>query len=121
MAIRNAKIDAFEKRRPDLVLVDHSTRRDRCLWRQFAVLLEVKRDRTDRPNPADGTTLTRLVAQLADVARLHLAARPFMRYSVHLTVCGAIFNLAIFDRAGGVVSKDYNINKDLGTFICIIR
>jgi len=117
------KTDTFEKRRPDLVLVDHSTqepRRDWCLWRHFAVLLEVKRDRSDGPNPAKGTTLTRLAAQLADMARLHLAARPFMRYSVHFSVCGAIFNLAIFDRAGGVVSKDYNINDDLETFIRII-
>ena len=115
---------AFEKRRPDLVLVDHSIhehRQDWCLWRHFAVLLEVKRDRSDGPNPADGTTLTRLAAQLADMARLHLAARPFMRYSVHLTVCGSIFNLAIFDRAGGVVSKNYDINKDLDLFIRIIR
>ena len=115
---------AFEKRRPDLVLVDHSIqehRQDWCLWRHFAVLLEVKRDRSDGPNPADGTTLTGLAAQLADMARLHLAARPFMRYSVHLTVCGSIFNLAIFDRAGGVVSKDYDINKDLEMFIRIIR
>jgi len=118
---KKGKTDALEKRRPDLALVDHSVLRDWCLWRHFAVLLEVKRDRSDRPNPADGTTLTRLVVQLADMARLHLAARPFMRYSVHLTVCGAIFNLAIFDRAGGVVSKDYNINKDLETFIRIIR
>jgi len=60
-------------------------------------------------------------AQLADMAGLHLAARPFMRFSVHLTVCGPIFNLAIFDRAGGVVSRDYNINKDLETFIRIVR
>ena len=118
------KTDAFDKRRPDLVLVDYSTpkpREDACLWRHIAVLLEVKRFRESGPNPADGTTLTSLAAQLADMARLHLAARPFMRFSVHLTVCGAIFNLAIFDRAGGVISKDYNINKDLNTFIRIIR
>jgi len=118
------KADTFEKRRPDLVLVDDSTqelRQDRPFWRHIAVLLEVKRDRQDGPNPADGTTLTDLAAQLADMARLHLAARPFMRFSVHLTVCGPIFKLAIFDRAGGVVSKDYNINKDLETFIRIIR
>jgi hypothetical protein len=118
------KTDAFEKRRPDLVLVDHSTQESRqewCFWRHIAVLLEVKRDRSDGPNPADRTTLTGLAAQLADMARLHLAARPFMRYSVHLTVCGSIFNLAIFDRAGGVVSKDYSINRDLETFIRIIR
>ncbi len=44
-----------------------------------------------------------------------------MRFSVHLTVCGPIFNLAIFDRAGGVISKDYNIIKDLEMFIRIIR
>jgi len=118
---KKGKTDTFEKCRPDLVLVGYSTQQDWCLWRHFAILLEVKRDRSDGPNPADGTTLTRFVAQLADMARLHLAARPFMRYSVHLTVCGAIFNLAIFDRAGGVVSKDYNINKDLGRFIRIIR
>ena len=119
-----ASTEAFEKRQPDLILVDHSTQEPRrylCLWRQFAVLLEVKRDCSDGPNPADGTTLTRLAVQLADMARLHLAARPFMRYAVHLTVCDSIFNLAIFDRAGGVVSKDYDINKDLEMFVRIIR
>ena len=118
------KTDTFEKRRPDLVLVDHSTaegRQEWCLWRHFAVLLEVKRERSDGPNPADGITLTGLAAQLADMARLHLAARPFMRYSVHLSVCGAIFNLAIFDRAGGVISKNYNINNDLELFVRVIR
>ena len=118
------EIDAFEKRRPDLVLVDHSTQELRqpwCLWRHIAVLLEVKRGHESGPNPADGTALTSLAAQLADMARLHLAARPFMRFSVHLTVCGPIFNLAIFDRAGGVISKDYNINKDLETFIRAVR
>ena len=118
------KTDTFEKRRPDLVLVDHSTQETQqagCLWRHIAVLLEVKRDRKDRPNPARGTALTATAAQLADMARLHLAARPFMRFSVHLTVCGPIFNLAIFDRAGAVVSKDFNISKDLEVFIRIIR
>jgi hypothetical protein len=116
--VPKGKTDAFEKRRPDLVLVDHSSQEgapDRYFWRHFAVLLEVKRTRSDAPNPADGKSLTRLVAQLADMARLHLAARPFMRYSVHLSVCGAIFNLFIFDRAGGVVSKNYNFSTDLDT------
>jgi len=53
--------------------------------------------------------------------RIYLAARPFVRYSVHLGVCDDIFNLAIFGRAGGVVSKDYNINAGMETFIRIIR
>jgi len=44
-----------------------------------------------------------------------------MRYSIHFTVCGSIFNLAIFGRAGGAVSKDYNFIKDLETSIRIIH
>jgi hypothetical protein len=122
--MNKGKSNTFEKRRPDLVLVDRSAQEPRqawCMWRHFAVLLEVKRDRSDGPNPADGTTLTGLAAQLADMARLHLATRPFMRYSVHLTICGAIFNLAIFDRAGGVVSKNYNLNNHMDLFIRIVR
>ena len=114
---KKGNTDSFEKRRPNLVLVDHSTqefRQDVCFWRHFAVLLEVKRTRSDGPNPADGTTPTGLAARLADMARLHLAA-------VHPTVCGLIFNLAIFGRTGGVVSDDYNVNKDLEGFIRIIR
>jgi hypothetical protein len=46
-------------------------------WHHFAVLLEVKRDRSGGPNPADGTTLTGLAAQLAEMARIHL--RPLDR------------------------------------------
>jgi hypothetical protein len=122
--VNKGKTDTFDKRRPDLVLVDHSPEEGQqscCLWRHFTVLLEVKRNRAEGPNHTDGARVPDLVGQLADMARLHLAARPFMRYSVHLTLCGAIFNLAIFDRAGGVVSKDYNINNDMEMFIRIIR
>ena len=113
------KTHAFEKRQLDLVLVDHSTQELQQpwgLWRHFAVF---KRDRES--GPTNGTTLTSLVAQDADTARLHLAARPFMRFSVGLPVCGPIFNLTIFDRVGGVVCEDYNVIKDLETFIRIIH
>jgi Fungal protein kinase len=46
-----------------------------------------------------------------------------MRYSLHITLCGTIFNVCLFDRAGGVVSKDYNLKKkaDFETFVRIIR
>ena len=61
--------------------------------------------------------------EIAEIARLHLATRPFMRYSLHITLCGTIFNICLFDRAGGVVSKDYNLESedDFKTFIRIIR
>jgi hypothetical protein len=46
-----------------------------------------------------------------------------MRYSLHITVCGTIFNICLFDRAGGVVSKDYDLKDgdDFETFVRIIR
>jgi hypothetical protein len=46
-----------------------------------------------------------------------------MRYSLHITLCGTIFNVCLFDRAGGVVSKDYDLKdeNDLETFVRIIR
>jgi hypothetical protein len=92
-----------------------------CLWRHFVISLKVQRYRAQGSNHTNGTAVPNLVGQLADMARVHLAARPFMRYSIHLSHCGAVFNLAIFGRAGGVLSKDYNINDDLEIFIRIIR
>jgi len=46
-----------------------------------------------------------------------------MRYSLHITVCGTIFNICLLDRAGGVVSKDYDLKDgdDFETFVRIIR
>jgi hypothetical protein len=43
-----------------------------------------------------------------------------MRYSLHITLCGTIFNICLFDRAGGVVSNDYDL-KDKGNFETFIR
>ena len=64
-----------------------------------------------------------IVCQTADISRLHLATRPFMRYSLHITLCGTIFNICLFDRAGGVVSKDYNLEdgSDFEMFVRVIR
>ena len=46
-----------------------------------------------------------------------------MRYSLHITLCGTIFNICLFDRAGGVVSKDYDLKdeNDFEIFVRIIR
>ena len=64
-----------------------------------------------------------ILRQIADIARLHLATRPFMLYSLHITICGSIFNVCLFDRAGGVVSRDYNLKdkRDFELFVRIIR
>ena len=46
-----------------------------------------------------------------------------MRYSLHITLCGTIFNICLFDRAGAVISKDYDLKHkdDFETFVRIIR
>ena len=46
-----------------------------------------------------------------------------MRYSLHITLCGTIFNICLFDRAGGIVSKDYHLNDkaDFEVFVRVIR
>ena len=46
-----------------------------------------------------------------------------MRYSLHITLCGTIFNICLFDRVGGVVSRDYDLKNedDFETFVRIIR
>jgi hypothetical protein len=54
--VNSGKIDSFDKRRPDLVLVDHSPEEAQqpwCLWRHFAVLLEMKH------NPPETTWMER--------------------------------------------------------------
>jgi hypothetical protein len=46
-----------------------------------------------------------------------------MRYSLHITLCGTIFNICLFDRAGAVISKDYDLEDedDFETFVRVIR
>ena len=46
-----------------------------------------------------------------------------MCFSLHITLCGTIFNICLFDRAGAVVSNDYDLQDedDFETFVRIIR
>ena len=46
-----------------------------------------------------------------------------MRFSLHISLCGTIFNVCLFDRAGAVISKDYDLKDkdDFETFVRIIR
>lgn len=69
------------------------------------------------------TKVKSIVRQIADIARIHPCTRPFLQYSLHITLCGTIFNVFLFDCAGTVISKDYDLkdNDDFETFVRIIR
>jgi len=75
----------------------------------------------DQDHDKGGHIVKEILGQIGDVARLHLATRPFLRYSLHITLCGTVFNVCLFDRAGAIVSEDYDIIKDLGIFVRLIR
>lgn len=89
------------------------------VWQVADKTGETAASKGSRPSPP----VKSILRQIADIARLHLATRPFMRYSLHITLCGTIFNICLFDRAGGVVSKDYDLKNgdDFDTFVRIIR
>jgi hypothetical protein len=58
---------------------------------------------------------------MADNARLLMATRPFLRYTVHIAFCGTNFNIVFIDRDGVVLSRSYHIQAHLVLFIRIIR
>ena len=116
----------LDDRKPDITLIDLPTTEDvpsELLWRQCLVFLEVKKDSGESPNPAGlgDTRVKSILIQMADNARLQLAARPFMRFCIHLSLCGTVFNVVLFDRAGAVVSRNYSLVDDLKLIILIIR
>ena len=116
----------LDDRKPDITLIDLPTTGDvpsEVLWRQCLVFLEVKKDSGEGPNPAGlgDTRIKSILTQMADNARLQLAARPFMRFCIHLSLCGTVFNIVLFDRAGAVVSRDYSLVDDFKLIILIIR
>ena len=50
-----------------------------------------------------------------------MAARPFLRFCLHIAVCGTNFNLALVDRNGVIISRAYDLKTHLGLFIRITR
>jgi hypothetical protein len=62
-----------------------------------------------------------IVTQMADNARILMAARPFLRFCLHIAFCGRNFNLVLFDRNGVIISRTYDFQKHFGLFIRIIR
>jgi hypothetical protein len=133
----------MDDRKPDISLIDlpHSgIVPPTYLSPQCAVFMEMKRYTKDGPLTDDPTNANAelpedahvndgrktyvcksIVTQMADNARILLATRPFLRFCLHLTFCGKNFNLALFDRNGAIISRNYLFTKHFGLFIRIIR
>jgi Fungal protein kinase len=57
---------------------------------------------------------------MADNTRILMAARPFLRFCLHIAFCGTIFILVLFNRNGAMISRGYNFKTHLKLFIRII-
>ncbi|KAF7976490.1 hypothetical protein HWV62_6279 [Athelia sp. TMB] len=115
---------SFPKISPDFILSDHEPQRAQAsaLWHQQSSYAEFKATFAQGPYGSQHVECPRpIVTQAADYARLHLSARPFQLFSICLLVFGSHFCVAIFDREGVVFSPHYDIWKDLGTFVRVIR
>ena len=135
----------MEDRKPDISLIDLPESGQipiNYLWRQCAVFMEIKKaaahgpigDDTDQASLEEDSTefettesfkggysYRSIVTQMADNARLLMATRPFLRYTVHVAFCGTNFNIVFIDRDGVVLSRSYHIKTHFVLFIRIIR
>jgi hypothetical protein len=114
--------------KPDFVVVDVSPHLkgildvSQALRRQVSAFIEVKPTEKDRPMPnARSDAIKDLTVQAADYAGLILSSRPFHLFAVGIVIYGLKFAVAVFDRAGGLFSPEYDIEKDLHIFSCVIR
>jgi hypothetical protein len=107
-------------RKPDWILLDGDSEGkipQRPFWRHIAVIFELK------VKPANAPTKPRpestLIVQCAEYARLHLALRPFQRFSIQFSLCGNLFSAWLIDRLGVIISDTVDISKPdgLDTFI----
>jgi hypothetical protein len=114
--------------KPDFVIVDVSPDLkdlldvSQALRRQVSAFIEVKPTEKDRPMPnSRSDAIKDLTAQAADYAGLIFSSRPFHLFAVGMVIYGLKFSVAVFDRAGGLFSPEYDIEKDLHIFSCLIR
>jgi len=139
------KESTMEDRKPNISLIDLPESGQfpvNYLWRQCVVFMEIKKnaahgpfgDDTDRARLSEDSTEFKtiesfeggyshrsIVTQIADNARLLMATRPFLRYTVHIVFCGTNFNVVFIDRDGVVISRSYHIQWHLVLFIRIVR
>ncbi|KAF7427814.1 hypothetical protein PC9H_007030 [Pleurotus ostreatus] len=105
--------------KPDLRLGDPSG--ELKTWRDLAAFGEVKPKAVQGMAPGQAIKGSDALVESSDYARLHLAGSPFRLFSIALMITGNNFQVAIFDRAGVVVSPAANIWTDTKTFIRVIR
>ncbi|KIM31650.1 hypothetical protein M408DRAFT_236276 [Serendipita vermifera MAFF 305830] len=107
-------------RKPDLILLDGDSNGkppEKPLWRQISVILELKANPSNAPTKPKPTSS--LVVQCAEYARLHLALRPFQRFSIQFSLCRTRFTAWLIDREGVLISDTVDIATPTGvqTFI----
>ncbi|KIM31568.1 hypothetical protein M408DRAFT_235220 [Serendipita vermifera MAFF 305830] len=110
----------FDTRKPDYLLLDadyHGRCPKKPLWRQAAVIMELKAQSSCAPSPANPESS--LIVQCTDYARLHMALRPFQRFSILFTLCGTIFTGWLIDRVGVIISENVDISKPDGAYTFI--
>lgn len=110
----------FDARKPDYLLLDanyQGCRPEQPLWRQIAVIMELKAQSSGAPSSASPESS--LIVQCTDYARLHMSLRPFQRFSLLFSLCGTLFTAWLVDRVGVVISDNVDISKSSGahTFI----
>ncbi|KAJ8695807.1 hypothetical protein PTI98_005731 [Pleurotus ostreatus] len=105
--------------KPDLRLGDPSG--ELKTWRDLAAFGVVKLNAVQGMAPGQAIKGSDALVQSGDYARLHLAGSPFRLFSIALMITGNNFQVAIFDRAGVVVSPAADIWTDTKTFIRVIR
>ncbi|KAF8588773.1 hypothetical protein K439DRAFT_1629360 [Ramaria rubella] len=121
---------AFPRIAPDFTLVDvplgsryeyGTTENPPHLWRDRSGFAEIKPSSTQSIKGARSTTVTPLVTQAGDYARLHMSARPFLLFSIALLIFGSKFCIAIFDRDGVQFSRIHDVWINMDVFIRVIR
>ncbi|KAF4619408.1 hypothetical protein D9613_004751 [Agrocybe pediades] len=104
--------------RPSVVLTPANTSFTAPTWHDCDALGELKC--ANRKNPYE-ESITEIILHAADSARLHMACRPFMLFSVCLLVCGTRMCVGIVDRQSASFSPDFDMLEKPEELVLIIR
>ncbi|KAI0368171.1 hypothetical protein BV20DRAFT_1114311 [Pilatotrama ljubarskyi] len=91
-------------------------------WTDRQGFVWLKPSPEQHPHPDAPNGLARpMLTEAANLARLHLSARPFSVFSVGLLIFGSDFCVCMFDRGGGQLSPRYNMWRELEVFVRVVR